>query len=169
MSFKEALLTEFDAEMATTRKTLERVPDSKMEWRPHAKSFDMRALASHIANAPVWAVGTMNQDSFDVAPKDGEPFTTPQAKSTKELVEMFDANVAAARAAISSAGDDQFSKPWSLMGGGQTYFTKPRTAVLRTFIMNHIIHHRAQLGVYLRLNDVPVPSTYGPSADEGVM
>lgn len=166
MALKDALLPEFDMEMASTRKTLERVPEDKFGWKPHEKSFSMGHLASHLANLPNWAVFGLQQDSIDIAPADGTKVTTPQAKSRKELLEMFDKNLAEGRAAIATASDELMSKPWSLKAGGQTLFTMPKAAVLRTWVMNHNIHHRAQLGVYLRLNDVPVPSVYGPSADE---
>jgi uncharacterized damage-inducible protein DinB len=166
MAFKDGLLPEFDNEMANTRKTLERVPNDKFGWKPHDKSFSMGDLASHIANLPDWFIHTIGKDSLDIAPTDGTKMTTPKAKSAKELLSIFDANAKAARKAIESASDEEFAKPWSLLAGGKTIFTMPKRAVLRSFVMNHLIHHRAQLGVYLRLNDVPVPALYGPSADE---
>jgi uncharacterized damage-inducible protein DinB len=166
MAFKDGLLPEFDNEMANTRKTLERVPDDKFGWKPHDKSFSMGHLASHIANLPDWVTHTIGKNSLDIAPTDGNKMKTPEAKSAKELLAIFDANAKAARKAIESAGDEEFVQPWSLLAGGKTIFTMPKRAVLRSFVMNHLIHHRAQLGVYLRLNDVPVPALYGPSADE---
>jgi len=169
MAFVDGLLPEFDHEMANTRKTLERVPDAKFDWKPHTKSFPMGKLASHLANIPSWVGTTIEHDSMDVAGPDGKGFQTPQATSSRELLEFFDKNVKAARAALAKAKDDQLMKPWSLLNGGKAIFTMPRIAVLRSFIMNHNIHHRAQLGVYLRLNDVPVPAIYGPSADEAGM
>lgn len=169
MAFSDALLPEFDHEMANTRKSLERIPEAKLAWKPHKKSMTMGDLANHLAVMPSWAVETITKDSLDVAPPGGPPYESPRASSRNALLEMFDANVAAARAAIAGASDEHLSKPWSLRSGGKTLFTMPRIAVLRSFIMNHNIHHRAQLGVYLRLNDVPVPAIYGPSADEGQM
>jgi uncharacterized damage-inducible protein DinB len=166
MAIKDQILPEFDHEMANTRKTLERVPDNKLAWQPHTKSYTMGKLASHIANIPAWIDMTLNQDVLDMTPKDGKSFTTPQAGSTKELLEFFDKNVAAGRAVIAACTDEQFGKSWSLMADGKTLFTAPRIVVLRGFVMNHNVHHRAQLGVYFRLNDIPVPSIYGPSADE---
>jgi len=163
MGLGEKLLPEFDHEMANTRKTLERVPEDKFDWKPHEKSSAMGKLATHLATIPSWTVETMNKDSLDLS-SEGAP-----AKSTRELLETFDGHVAAARAAIAGATDDQLFKPWALLNHGKTIFTLPRIAVLRGFVMNHSIHHRAQLGVYLRLNDVPVPALYGPSADEGSM
>lgn len=167
MALSEALLPEFDLEMANTRKTLERVPDDKMDWKPHEKSTTMRSLATHLANLPTWAGHAINKDSIDLNPPDAPPLRATPANSTAEALETFDRNVASARAAIAGASDEQLFQPWSLLNGGRTVLTLPRAAVLRSFVMNHIIHHRAQLGVYLRLNDVPVPSIYGPSADEG--
>lgn len=167
MSLSKALLPEFDHEMANTRKTLERVPEDKLDWRPHEKSSTMRALATHIANLPSWVAIAINQDSLDIAPPGAPPQKTTPVNSPAEAVETFDKHVAAARAAIMGASDEQLLEPWTLLHGGNTVLTEPRVAVLRGFVMNHTIHHRAQLGVYLRLNDVPVPSIYGPSADEG--
>jgi uncharacterized damage-inducible protein DinB len=166
MKLNQALLAEFDHEMVSTRKTLERVPDGKFGWKPHEKSTAMGYLAIHIATLPTWAVDTIQRESFDLAPEGGQPYKLPEPASTKEILDLFDKSVAAARAAIGEASDEDLSKPWSLLKTGQVLFTMPRAAVLRSFVMNHGIHHRAQLGVYLRLNDIPVPAIYGPSADE---
>ena len=166
MGISESLLPEFDNEMANTRKTLERVPVDKFDWKPHAKSAAMGGLATHLSNIPTWAVYTIDQDSLDLAPG-GKPLPPTQlAKSQAELLATFDTNAAKARAAIAGASDAELFQPWSLMSNGNTILTMPKVAVLRSFVMNHLIHHRAQLGVYLRLNDIPVPSIYGPSADE---
>lgn len=166
MALNEMLLPEFDREMAGTRKTLERVPYEKWDWKPHAKSTAMGGLATHLCNIATWTIYTMNQDSVDLTPG-GTPLPGAElAKSQAELLETFDSNVTKARAAIAAATDMEFFKPWTLLSNGKTIFTMPKIAVLRSFIMNHLIHHRAQLGVYLRLNDLPVPSLYGPSADE---
>lgn len=166
MALSQSLLPEFDHEMANTRKTLERVPDEKFDWKPHDKSFPMGALATHLANLPSWGSLTVSSDSFDMAPE-GKPLKTPELNSREAVLAKFDENVAATRAAIAAAKDEDLFKPWTLMSNGKTILTLPKIAVLRSFVMNHIIHHRAQLGVYLRLNDIPVPSIYGPSADEG--
>jgi uncharacterized damage-inducible protein DinB len=166
MALNEMLLPEFDQEMASTRKTLERVPYEKFDWKPHEKSTKMGGLATHLCNIATWSLYTINQDSLDLSPS-GTPLPGAElAKSQADLLETFDANVAKARAAIAAVSDDELFKPWSLMSNGKTIFTMPKIAVLRSFIMNHLIHHRAQLGVYLRLNDLPVPAIYGPSADE---
>ena len=166
MAISDSLLPEFDHEMANTRKTLERVPDGKPDWKPHAKSMALGGLATHLGNIPTWVNYTIDQDSLDLAPG-GEPLPqAPVASSTAELLTTFDENVAKARAAIAGAADAELFKPWTLMNNGNTILTMPKVAVLRSFVMNHLIHHRAQLGVYLRLNDIAVPSIYGPSADE---
>jgi uncharacterized damage-inducible protein DinB len=169
MTIKDALLPEFDQEMANTRKTLERVPENKFDWKPHPKSFSMISLATHIANMTGWATDTINKDSFDISPPGAPPYKEELATSHKQLLEKFDKGVASARAAIAGASDEVFLKPWSLLAAGKTLFTMPRIACVRSFVMNHVIHHRAQLGIYLRLNDIPVPAIYGPSADEGNM
>ena len=166
MGLSQSLLPEFDNEMAGTRKTLERVPYEKFDWKPHEKSTAMGGLATHLSNIPTWAGYTIDQDSLDLAPG-GKPLPRAELpKSQAELLSTFDANAAKARAAIAGASDEELFKPWSLMSNGNTILTMPKIAVLRSFVMNHLIHHRAQLGVYLRLNDIPVPSIYGPSADE---
>ncbi len=165
MSISQALLPEFDHEMANTRKTLERVPDDKFDWTPHTKSFAMGPLATHLANLPSWGSLTIGSDSFDMNPG-GVPMKQPELTSREEVLSMFDQNAAATRAAIEGASDEELFKPWTLLSDGHTVLTMPKVAVLRSFVMNHMIHHRAQLGVYLRLNDIPVPSIYGPSADE---
>ena len=169
MKLSESLLPEFDYEMANTRKTLERVPDDKFDWKPHQKSTTMGGLSTHLANIPTWAVHATSTDAFDMAPPDKGPLRAEPAKSTEEVLARFDKAVASARQAITEASNEQLLQPWTLLSGGRTVMTLPRIAVLRSFVMNHLIHHRAQLGVYLRLNDIPVPSIYGPSADEGSM
>jgi uncharacterized damage-inducible protein DinB len=165
MGIAASMLPEFDNEMANTRKTLERVPDDKFDWKPHDKSSSMGSLAGHLANLPGWTNITLDMDVFDMSPG-GEPFKTPECHSRQELLDTFDQNVSKARTTLESAEDEHLFKPWTLAANGQEILTMPRVAVLRSFVMNHMIHHRAQLGVYLRLNDVPVPSIYGPSADE---
>ena len=167
MAISDALLPEFDHEMANTRKTLERIPDEKLGWKPHEKSSGLADLGTHLSNLPSWAVLAVNQDVFDMAPE-GKEIRVPAAKSRAEMIETFDKNVTEARAAIAGASDEHLFKPWTLLSGGAAVLSLPRVAILRSFVMNHIIHHRAQLGVYLRLNDIPVPSIYGPSADEAM-
>lgn len=166
MKISETLLPEFDQEMANTRKVLERVAHDKFDWKPHPKSSSFGALAAHVANMADWAGLTLEQDSFDYAPPGAPPYETPKFASTALLVAAFDKSVAQAHSALAAADDGKMLAPWSLMAGGKIVMTMPRVAVVRTFVMNHIIHHRAQLTVYLRLNDIPVPALYGPSADE---
>jgi uncharacterized damage-inducible protein DinB len=167
MPISQMILPEFDHEMANTRKTLERVPDDKFAWKPHEKSMSLGGLSTHLANIPSWTAHTFDADELDIAPVSEPPHRLTEVKSHDELLEAFDENVASARAALEKASDENWQGKWSLLSGGNKIFTLPRTAVMRGFVMNHLIHHRAQLGVYLRLLDVPVPSIYGPSADEG--
>jgi uncharacterized damage-inducible protein DinB len=166
MAIRDGLLPEYDHEMATTRRTLERVPEGKSDWRPHEKSMTLGRLAGHLAEIPGWCPMTLEQDSFETSPADGPAMQPVVMTSRSELLELFDKNVAAGREALSKVSDEALMKPWALLAGGKKMMELPRIAVLRGFILNHSIHHRAQLGVYLRLNNVPVPSVYGPSADE---
>lgn len=165
MPMNQAMLGEFDHEMANTRKSLERIPDGKFDWKPHAKSMTLGGLATHLSTINHWVDAIIGEESFDV----GKAPPQPPFKSRVEVLEAFDKNSARARKAIAGATDEQLMKPWSLKKDGTAIFTLPRMAVMRSFVLNHIIHHRAQLGVYLRLNDIAVPSIYGPSADEGNM
>jgi uncharacterized damage-inducible protein DinB len=167
MSIAQSFLPEYDHEMANTRKTLERIPVDKLEYKPDPKSMSMGRLAGHLAEMPGYAVITMSTDSFDVAPKDGAPHTPMVATSQQQLLTEFDKNVAAGRAAIAACSDEKMMQPWSLLAAGNTIFNMPRVGVIRTMVMSHLIHHRAQLTVYYRLNGIPVPALYGPSADEG--
>jgi uncharacterized damage-inducible protein DinB len=169
MAMSQMLLPEFDHEMAVTRKYLERVPAGKDDWRPHAKSMTLARLAGHLAEIPIWAGATLTTDSLDIAPKDGPKREAFVCGDAAQLVAAFDKNVAEARKAIEAAADADYGKPWSLLTGGHTALTMPKGAVLRSFVFSHVVHHRAQLGVYLRMNDVPLPSTYGPTADEAPM
>lgn len=167
MSFTEMILPEFEQEMTNTRKTLERVPEEKFAWKPHEKSSSLGGLATHLSNIPSWTKNCFEQDELDIAPPGAPPFRLEEAQSRSALLATFDQNVADARTALRNASDEKWLGSWSLLHGGNKIFTMPRTAVMRSFVMNHLIHHRAQLGVYLRLLDLPVPSIYGPSADEG--
>lgn len=166
MAIRDSLLPEFDQEMATTRKTLERVPEDKTAWKPHESSMPMGRLAGHIAEMAGFAASTFKGDSFDFAPPGAAPVQPTVMTSRKQLLDVFDKNAAEARAAISKASDEELMKTWTLLNGGKTFFAMPRITVLRSMILNHIIHHRGQLSVYLRMNQVPVPSIYGPSGDE---
>jgi uncharacterized damage-inducible protein DinB len=163
MSIADALIPEFDHEMSNTRRTLERVPLDRADWRPHPKSYTMAQLASHIAYIPNWAVNTCRDDELDFGKVDVK---IEEAATSARLLSLFDEARQAAREIILTTSDEEFMKPWSLKAGGHTIFTMPKVAVLRSFVFSHSIHHRAQLTVYLRMNDVPVPAIYGPSADE---
>jgi uncharacterized damage-inducible protein DinB len=165
MSFADAILPEFDQEMANARKVLERVPEDKFDWRPHPKSNTIGWNANHLAEIPGWVEGTLTQLSWDFAPVGGERYQSPSLTTRQAILDLFDRNVAAARKAIAAVKDEEVGKMWSLLQGGQTLMSMPRAAMIRSLILNHLIHHRAILCVYLRLNDVPVPGMYGPSGE----
>jgi uncharacterized damage-inducible protein DinB len=162
MAIADALLPEFDHETGVTRRLLERVPEDKFDWRPHPKSYSMIELATHVATIPSWGAPTLTQTELDL----GGPNQNTAAASRADLVSRFDKNVADTRAALVGKTDAEMMVVWSLKNNGQTVFTMPRAAVWRGFVLNHMVHHRGQLSVYLRLNEVPVPAMYGPSADE---
>ena len=166
MTYAESVLPEFDQEMASTRKVLERVPEDKLDWRPHPKSNTIGWNATHLAELPGWTVFTLSQTELDIAPVGGPPYQSPKLRTRRELLEHFDRNVTAARQAIAAVKDADMNQTWTLLAGGKPIFAQPRSAVLRSMVLNHIIHHRAILCVYLRLNDVAVPGLYGPSGDE---
>lgn len=166
MSYAESILPEFDEEMASTRKVLERIPDDRLGWRAHPKSNTIGWNANHLAEMPGWVDGVLTTTVFDTAPAGGEPYATPNLGTVREILEVFDRNVASARAAIAAAKDEDLGVEWTLARAGEPLFRMPRAAVIRGLVLNHMIHHRAHLCVYLRLNDVPVPGMYGPSGDE---
>jgi uncharacterized damage-inducible protein DinB len=163
MPIKDGLLADFDHEMGTTRKLLERLPDDKLAWKPHAKSMTLGGLATHLGNIPHWAGTILNEASFDLA---AAPPNLPDKSSRAEILAAFDQARTQTRRWMDKT-DAEYVSPWTLKRGGQEVFTVPRVAAFRSFVLHHIIHHRGQLSVYLRLNDVPVPAIYGPSADEG--
>ena len=169
MAIRDSILPEFDQEMATTRKVLERVPEGNPDWKPHQKSMSMGRLAGHVAELAGWGKTSIAVDSFDFRPVGGQAYQPYVMTTRKDLLDTFDKHVAEARAAIAGASDQEFMKTWTLLSGGNQILAMPKIAVLRSFAINHTIHHRGQLSVYLRLNNVPVPSIYGPSADEGQM
>jgi uncharacterized damage-inducible protein DinB len=162
MPIAQMLLPEFDMEMANTRKMLERVPDGKLGFKPHEKSMGLAHLAGHVAQLVGFTNLVLTQDGMDFT-GDHKPFVP---ESRENLLEVFDRSVADARPLLAAATDEQLTTPWTLKVYGKELFTMPRVAILRNMMMSHIIHHRAQLGVYLRQNDVPVPGMYGPSADD---
>lgn len=167
MSMSAGMLAEFDREMSNTRVTLERVTDELLGWKPHDRSFSFHEMANHIARLPGWGTATLTRTSLDLNPDMGEFTPPPPADSVEDILDSFDKNVVAFRSALEAATDEELMVPWTLLHSGDEIFTMPRIAVLRGMILNHIIHHRGQLTVYLRLNELPVPALYGPSADEG--
>ncbi|HTN75951.1 MAG TPA: DinB family protein [Pirellulaceae bacterium] len=167
MSIASNILPEFEQEMASTRKVLERIPEDKLSWKAHPKSNSIGWVGAHLAEIPGWVEGTLTKPSWDINPVDGPKYQSPVATSRQQLLDLFDQNVATARQALAATSDEAILQDWSLLSGGQVFFTMPRIGVIRTFVINHIIHHRAILCVYLRLNDIPVPGMYGPSGDEG--
>jgi uncharacterized damage-inducible protein DinB len=166
MHYAQTVLPEFDQEMANTRKVLERIPNEKLDWQPHPKSHTIGWNANHLADLPNWLFVTLTKPSLDVAPVGGEAYKFPKLTSREEILELFDRNVAAARKAITEAKDEDMGHSWTLSQAGREFFTMPRAAVVRGVVLNHMVHHRAILCVYLRLNDIPVPGMYGPSGDE---
>ncbi len=160
MSIADTLLPEFDQEMATTRKVIERVPTDKGKFKPHPKSFSLGHLTQLVAGMPGWITNAVTETSLDLGGYPGYSY-----ERTEDLVKSFDKHVKEARKAIASAKDSDFKINWSLKRGEQVFFTAPRAVIVRQTI-NHLVHHRGQLTVYLRLVDVPVPSIYGPTADE---
>ena len=161
MPINEMLIPEFDQEAATTRLLLERIPAKHAAWKPHSKSASLGDLAVHVANLPAWLGMALTTTELDLAvTPTPAPFTTVEA-----LLATFDSHVASSRAALAKAADADFAVPWSLKSGDQVFFTLPRAVIVRSVVLSHLIHHRAQLGVYLRLRDVPLPPSYGPTAD----
>ena len=165
MALYEPLLNELLHEAKSTRKMLELVPEDKFSWKPHEKSMTMGRLASHIADIPNWAVFTIDQDVLDFATTEYKP---KDAVTNTELVKMFDDNLAKAVEALKNASDEKLLANWKMQAGDEVYMDMPRTHVLRGFVLNHNVHHRGQFSVYLRLNDIPLPSVYGPTADEAM-
>ena len=161
MSMTQAMLQEFETEAKTTRRVLERVPEDKLSWRPHPKSMSLGTLALHVASAPGVIIGWCAEDETNFT---GRP--SPEATSTAEILAAHDQSVAKVKDTMAERGDQLLAGMWTAKAGGQTLMTMPKAALARALVMNHWVHHRGQLSVYLRLLDVPVPSIYGPSADE---
>lgn len=165
MSIAARLLPAFDHVIEGTKVHLARIPDDRLTWRPHEKSWTVGELGSHLANLPSWTMATLGQDELDVAPPGEEPWRMPGYESSAEMVAALEKNAAEARAMIEATSDEEFHQGWTLLAGGQARFTMPKVSVMRAFILDHMIHHRGQLTVYLRLLDVPVAQTFGPTAD----
>ncbi|HUK88862.1 MAG TPA: DinB family protein, partial [Blastocatellia bacterium] len=159
MKISEMLLPELDQEIAVTRRVLERIPGDKFEWRPHEKSTPLGYLSRHIAVLPDWMGTAIEVESWDIAPIGGEAYGMPEAATPAAVMSLLERSADHARSVISEASDEHMLKNWSLLRGGAVIFTQPRATVVRG-LLNHLIHHRGQLSVYLRLNDVPVPSIY---------
>lgn len=165
MTIAQSLLGEWDHETGNTKKMLQAVPDTNMDWKPHEKSMSLGRLASHVAEIADWMGATLNAPELNWAEFNYSP---PEWKSSAANVADFEAKAAAARVILAAASDEDMMKPWTMRNGDQVFFTMPKIAVLRNFVFNHIVHHRAQLGVYLRMQDVKIPGMYGPSADESM-
>lgn len=166
MGISDSILPEFDHEMASTRIVLECIPDDKLDWKAHPKSNSIGWVSNHLAEIVGWVEGTLTEDVWEMNPPDGEPYKSPALETKAEILALFDENVAIARKRIESTADEEYAKSWSLQSGGEALITMPKIGVIRTWVLNHTIHHRAHLCVYLRLNDIPVPGMYGPSADD---
>lgn len=166
MTIGKTLAAELTHEAGTTRKIVERLPAEKFDWKPHEKSMTLRTLATHIIEMLSWTESTLTQDGLDFATMDYKP---PVFETTASMLEALDKNVAASLAVLSTIDDAEMFKSWTMRNGEKVYFEMPRIAVMRSFVLNHVIHHRGQLAVYIRMLDIPVPEIYGPSADEGSM
>jgi uncharacterized damage-inducible protein DinB len=162
VSISDSLIAELEQEAATTRKALERVPEDKFDWKPHDKSMPLGRLVTHIAELPGWGKLTIAQDALEI----DSAFERTILKSVSEILELFDKNVSTFRELLTVTPDEEFGKIWTMTYSGKEVFSAPKLSVVRSIVMNHLIHHRGQLSVYLRLNDVPLPMTYGPSADD---
>ncbi len=164
MTLAESLLPEFDREMGLTRRVLDRVPDGQFAWKPHEKSMSLGRLAEHLAELPGWLTVSIKDSGIDVTTPRPEGYKAPESRAA--VLTLFDKNVSEARAALMGRTDAELMAPWTLKAQGKELFTMPKFAVVRGFALNHMIHHRGQMVVYLRLQNVAVPSIYGPSADE---
>ena len=163
MAIKDALLADFDHEMGSTRRLLERLPEDRLAWKPHDKSMSLGGLATHLSSIPQWAGAILTEPAFDLA---DAPPAAGELTSRAAILAAFDDARARTRGLMDRT-DGEYNSLWTLKRGGLPLFSVPRVAAFRSFVLHHVIHHRGQLSVYLRLNDVPVPAIYGPSADEG--
>lgn len=168
MKMTKLFLDELERESALTRRALERVPDGRYEWKPHEKSMPMGYLSTLVATMLGWIDTMVNQDQLDFAPKGGSEYKAPELRTSSDLVQALDGAVAKARAALSGTTDEHLMTTWKLLAGGHVVSEQPRHLAIREGVFNHLAHHRGQLTVYLRLNGAPVPSIYGPTADEPI-
>lgn len=166
MTIGQGMAQELQHSATSARKVLERIPEDKFDWTPHEKSMNFQKLASHVAESLSWAKGTLDYPEWDLAPADGPAYEPFVANSSKELLEAFDKNLAEALEALNAVSDATLMETWSMKKAGEVMFSMPKIVVMRSFILDHLVHHRAQLGLYLRLNNIAVPSMLGPSADE---
>lgn len=164
MSLIDALLPEFDREMGLTRRALDRVPDGKFDWKPHPTSMTLGRLAEHLTEMPLWATTTLTQSVIEASTQRPADYKAPATRA--QVLALFDSGLKTARASLVNKTDGELAAPWTLKNNGKEIFTMPKSAVMRNFVLNHMIHHRGQLLVYLRMLEVPVPSIYGPSGDE---
>jgi len=168
MKLTDLFLADLEREVPGTRRALERVPDGRYDWKPHEKSMPMGYLATLVATMPGWIDMMVNQDQLDFAPKGAAGYRLPELRTSADLVQALDESVAKARSALSGTTDAYLMTPWKLLAGGRLITELPRHVNIRDGVLSHWAHHRGQLTVYLRLTGAPVPSIYGPSADEGL-
>jgi uncharacterized damage-inducible protein DinB len=168
MKLTDLFLADLEREVPASRRVLERVPDGSYDWKPHPKSMQMGYLSTLVATMPSWIDTMVNQDELDFAPKGGSTYKAPELRTDAQLVQALEESVEKARAALKGTTDEHLLTSWRLLAGGHVVAEMPRHIQIRDGVLNHWAHHRGQLTVYLRLNDVPVPSVYGPSADEGL-
>jgi len=166
MQYVEMILPEFEHEMATTRRVLEHLPEDKLDWKAHPKSNTLGWNANHLAEIPGWVHNILHEPFFDMNPSGNDPYQTPELATTREILAFFDENVSAAKAAISSFKNEAVDEIWQFKEAGNVLLEMPRALAFRMWVLSHSIHHRGIMTVYYRLNDVPVPAIYGPSADE---
>jgi uncharacterized damage-inducible protein DinB len=164
MAIIDALLPEYDRETGLTRRLLERLPEGRLAWKPHPRSMSLGRLASHLGEVLVWLAAALREAEFELP---GDRYSPTDLPSKADILDYFDRNTSASRALLAGVSDAQLMQPWSLKRHGHVLFTLPRIAVIRSLVMNHLIHHRGQFSIYLRENEVPLPPMYGPSADEG--
>jgi uncharacterized damage-inducible protein DinB len=166
MVLKDALLSEFDHEMAVTRRLLDRLPESAFSWKPHEKSMSLGGLATHLAQIPHWGTSILERESYDLV--HDSTGVTAEKHTRAEVLDAFEKHTAEVRRALVSRSDVELMAPWALRRDGHLLMSLPRLSALRRFLLNHLVHHRGQLSVYLRLQNVPLPPLYGPTADEGM-
>jgi len=163
MSERDSLLPEFDQEVAATRRVLERVPDRALDWRPHPKSFNLGELATHLSRIPHWGTLILTREAYDLATSGPRGSALPSAAA---VLEQFDANVREVRKTLVEMTEGQLLQPWQLRRGDRVVMSVPKVSAVRGFVVRHLVHHRGQMTVYLRMNEVPLPPLYGPTADE---